>query len=100
MEVTENSNLPVVQVQVPNSEPAVAPVSVPMPNLKPSIPYPLRRNDERRREKANDQIEKFYEIFKDLSCQNRNNLEDALIPYCQKFCLNILRLNQKQRKIK
>ncbi|GKD54072.1 hypothetical protein Tco_1287459 [Tanacetum coccineum] len=45
---------PVVQVQpqVPNSEPAVAPVSAPMPNLKSSIPYPSRRNDERRREKA------------------------------------------------
>ncbi|GKB52004.1 hypothetical protein Tco_0902757 [Tanacetum coccineum] len=59
----------VVQVQphVPNSEPVVAPVSAPMPNLKPSISYPSRRNDERRREKANDQIEKFYEIFKDLS---------------------------------
>ncbi|GJS36698.1 reverse transcriptase domain-containing protein [Tanacetum coccineum] len=28
---------------------------------------PSRRNDERRREKANDQIEKFYEIFRDLS---------------------------------
>ncbi|GJR02745.1 hypothetical protein Tco_1504410 [Tanacetum coccineum] len=38
-----------------------------MPNLKPSIPYPSRRNDERRHEKANDQIEKFSEIFKDLS---------------------------------
>ncbi|GKF72167.1 hypothetical protein Tco_0208281, partial [Tanacetum coccineum] len=27
----------------------------------------LINNDERRREKANDQIEKFYEIFRDLS---------------------------------
>ncbi|GJT27710.1 hypothetical protein Tco_0907985 [Tanacetum coccineum] len=45
---------PVVQVQpyVPNSEPVVAPVSAPMPNSKPSIPYPSRRNDERRREKS------------------------------------------------
>ncbi|GKG48565.1 hypothetical protein Tco_0512712, partial [Tanacetum coccineum] len=59
---------PVVQDQsyVPNSEPVVAPVSAPMPKLKPTIPYPSRRNDERCREKANDQIEKFYEIFKDL----------------------------------
>ncbi|GKG31482.1 hypothetical protein Tco_0426432, partial [Tanacetum coccineum] len=32
--------------QVPNSEPVVAPVSAPMPNLKPSIPYPSRHNDE------------------------------------------------------
>ncbi|GJU43022.1 reverse transcriptase domain-containing protein [Tanacetum coccineum] len=69
----------VVQVkpQVPNSEPVVAPVSAPMPNLKLSIPYPSRRNDERRREKANDQIEKFYEIFKDLSFEI--SLTDALI---------------------
>ncbi|GJR05523.1 reverse transcriptase domain-containing protein [Tanacetum coccineum] len=66
-----------VQPQVPNSELVVAPVSAPMPNLKPSIPYPLRRNDERRREKANDQIEKFYEIFKDLSFEI--SLADALI---------------------
>ncbi|GJW12951.1 hypothetical protein Tco_1578778 [Tanacetum coccineum] len=66
-----------VQPQVLNSEPVVAPVSAPMPNLKPSIPYPSRRNDERRREKANDQIEKFYKIFKDLSF--KISLTDALI---------------------
>ncbi|GJS98958.1 reverse transcriptase domain-containing protein [Tanacetum coccineum] len=66
-----------VQPQVPNSEPVVAPVSAPMPNQKSSIPYPSRHNDERRREKANDQIEKFYEIFKDLSF--KISLTDALI---------------------
>ncbi|GJZ23513.1 hypothetical protein Tco_0560972 [Tanacetum coccineum] len=43
----------------------VAPVVTPIP--KASIPFPSRRNDERRKEKANDQIEKFYEIFRDLS---------------------------------
>ncbi|GJU33453.1 hypothetical protein Tco_1177042 [Tanacetum coccineum] len=42
-------------------------VSASMPNQKASIPFPSRRNDERRHEKANDQIEKFYEIFRDLS---------------------------------
>nr|GEW96269.1 reverse transcriptase domain-containing protein [Tanacetum cinerariifolium] len=62
-EGTKVINPPVVQ----NSEPVVAPVSAPMPNQKTSIPFPSRRNDERRREKANDQIEKFYEIFRDLS---------------------------------
>ncbi|GKA91888.1 reverse transcriptase domain-containing protein [Tanacetum coccineum] len=66
-----------VQPQVPNSKPVVAPVSAPMPNLKPSIPYPSRRNDERRREKANDQIEKLYKIFKDFSFEI--SLTDALI---------------------
>ncbi|GKF53441.1 reverse transcriptase domain-containing protein [Tanacetum coccineum] len=49
------------------SEPVNAPVSASRPNQKASIPFPSsRRNDERRREKANDQIEKFYEIFRDL----------------------------------
>ncbi|GKE92995.1 hypothetical protein Tco_1574090, partial [Tanacetum coccineum] len=69
----------VVQVQphVPNSEPVVTPVSALIPNPKQSIPYPSRRNDERRREKANNQIKKFYEIFKDLSFEI--SLTDALI---------------------
>ncbi|GJV85361.1 reverse transcriptase domain-containing protein [Tanacetum coccineum] len=72
---TKDVQPPVVQDQphVPNSEPVVAL----MPNLKPTIPYPSRRNDERRHEKANDQIEKFYEIFKDLSFEI--SLTDALI---------------------
>ncbi|GJY86106.1 hypothetical protein Tco_0500132 [Tanacetum coccineum] len=57
---TKDVQPPVVQVQprVPNSKPVVDPVSALMPNLKTSIPYPSRRNDEKRREKANDQIEK------------------------------------------
>nr|GFC17377.1 reverse transcriptase domain-containing protein [Tanacetum cinerariifolium] len=38
-----------------------------MPNLKPLIPYPLRRDTERCRDHANEQIEKFYEIFKEMS---------------------------------
>nr|GEU98424.1 reverse transcriptase domain-containing protein [Tanacetum cinerariifolium] len=49
------------------TEPVVAPVSAPMPNLKPSIPYPLRRDNERHHDQANEQIEKFYEIFKEIS---------------------------------
>nr|GEX41363.1 reverse transcriptase domain-containing protein [Tanacetum cinerariifolium] len=35
--------------QAPVSDPVVAPVSAPMPNLKPSIPYPSRRDNEKRR---------------------------------------------------
>nr|GFA45949.1 reverse transcriptase domain-containing protein [Tanacetum cinerariifolium] len=49
------------------TEPVVAPDSTPMPNLKPSIPYPSRRDNERRHDQANEQIEKFYEIFKEMS---------------------------------
>ncbi|GJX17394.1 hypothetical protein Tco_0218226 [Tanacetum coccineum] len=49
------------------SEPVNAPVSASMPNQKASIPFPSRRNDERRREKANDQIENSTKAFRDLS---------------------------------
>ncbi|GJU64707.1 reverse transcriptase domain-containing protein [Tanacetum coccineum] len=85
-----------VQPQVPNSEPVVAPVSAPMPNLKSSIPYPSRRNDERRREKANDQIEKFYEIFKDLSFEI--SLTDALI-LMPKFASTLKALIRNKEKL-
>ncbi|GJY06002.1 reverse transcriptase domain-containing protein [Tanacetum coccineum] len=64
--ITEDVQPP-VENQNPVSEPVVAPVSAPMPNPKPSIPYPSRQNDEKRRENANEQKEKFYEIFKDMS---------------------------------
>ncbi|GJZ14658.1 reverse transcriptase domain-containing protein [Tanacetum coccineum] len=49
-----------------NDVPVVAPISAPKPNPKPSIPYPSRLNDQNIREKANNQIEKFYQIFQDL----------------------------------
>ncbi|GJV87700.1 reverse transcriptase domain-containing protein [Tanacetum coccineum] len=58
------------------TEPDVAPVSAPMPNSKPSISYPSRRNDEKRHENVNEQKEKFYEIFKDMSFEI--NFVDAL----------------------
>ncbi|GJW53386.1 reverse transcriptase domain-containing protein [Tanacetum coccineum] len=59
------------------TEPVVAPVSAPMPNPKPSIPYPSRLNDQKIREKANNQIEKFYQIFQDLHF--KISFADALI---------------------
>nr|GEW77572.1 DNA-directed DNA polymerase [Tanacetum cinerariifolium] len=49
----------------------------PMPNLKSSIPYPSRRDNERRHDQANEQIKKFYEIFKDMSFEI--SFTDALI---------------------
>nr|GEZ03027.1 reverse transcriptase domain-containing protein [Tanacetum cinerariifolium] len=58
-------------------EPVVAPVSAPMPNLKTSIMYPSRRDNEKRRDQADEQIEKFYEIFKDMSFEI--SFTDALI---------------------
>nr|GEZ17001.1 DNA-directed DNA polymerase [Tanacetum cinerariifolium] len=70
---------PVVQpkTQTLISEHVVAPISVLMPNLKPSIPYPSRRDNERHRDQANKKIEKFYEIFKDMSFEI--SFTDALI---------------------
>nr|GEZ29636.1 reverse transcriptase domain-containing protein [Tanacetum cinerariifolium] len=65
------------KVMKQGTEPVVSPVSAPMPNLKPSTPYPSRRDNERRRDQANEQIEKFYEIFKDMSFEI--SFTDALI---------------------
>nr|GEZ28025.1 reverse transcriptase domain-containing protein [Tanacetum cinerariifolium] len=64
-------------VTSPISKPTIASVSASKPNLKASIPYPSRRNDERNLEKANNQIEKFYQIFKDMSFEI--SFVDALI---------------------
>nr|GEX46193.1 reverse transcriptase domain-containing protein [Tanacetum cinerariifolium] len=69
---TEDVQPPVVLTKslVLNSEPVNSPifepVASPKPNLKSSIPYPSRRNDERNCEKANNQIGKFYQIFQDM----------------------------------
>nr|GEU59117.1 reverse transcriptase domain-containing protein [Tanacetum cinerariifolium] len=41
-------------------------VSAPRPNQRPSIPYPSRLQDQKLRDKANDQREFFFQIFKDL----------------------------------
>nr|GEU63971.1 reverse transcriptase domain-containing protein [Tanacetum cinerariifolium] len=59
------------------SEPAIALVSASNPNPKALIPYPSRRNNERNHEKDNNQIEKFYHIFKDMSFEI--SFADALI---------------------
>nr|GEY06968.1 reverse transcriptase domain-containing protein [Tanacetum cinerariifolium] len=59
-------------VTSPISEPVIALISAPKPNPKTSIPYPSRRNNERNLEKANNQIEKFYQIFKDMKLVDRS----------------------------
>nr|GEU89201.1 reverse transcriptase domain-containing protein [Tanacetum cinerariifolium] len=64
-------------VTSPISEPVISPVIALKHNPKTSILYPSRRNDERNREKANNQIEKFYQIFKDMSFEI--SFADALI---------------------
>nr|GFB13167.1 reverse transcriptase domain-containing protein [Tanacetum cinerariifolium] len=92
---TAHGQPPVTQSETPVSEPIAAPVSTLMPNLKPSIPYPSRRDNERRRKQANEQIEKFYEIFKDMSFEI--SFTDALI-LMPKFAstLNVLIGNKEK----
>nr|GEY40082.1 reverse transcriptase domain-containing protein [Tanacetum cinerariifolium] len=61
-----NSSGSTAQVQPP-----VVPISIPEPDVprtqtKPTIPYPFRLNDQKLREKATNQMEKFFQIFHDL----------------------------------
>nr|GEW27360.1 reverse transcriptase domain-containing protein [Tanacetum cinerariifolium] len=65
------------RVVTPIIEPVPAPVSALKPNQKPSIPYPSRLHDQKLRDKANDQKEKFFQIFKDLDFNI--SFADALI---------------------
>ncbi|GKA22120.1 reverse transcriptase domain-containing protein [Tanacetum coccineum] len=78
------------------SKPVNALVSALMPNQKTSIPFPSRRNDERRREKANDQIKKFYKIFKDLSFEI--SFTDALM-LMPKFASTLKTLIRNKEKL-
>ncbi|GJS55301.1 reverse transcriptase domain-containing protein [Tanacetum coccineum] len=52
-------------------QPPVIPIPIPEPDVpktlpKPNIPYPSRLNDQKLREKATNQIEKFFQIFQDF----------------------------------
>ncbi|GJT45214.1 reverse transcriptase domain-containing protein [Tanacetum coccineum] len=52
-------------------QPLVIPIPIPEPDVlktlpKPNIPYPSRLNDQKLREKATNQMEKFFQIFQDL----------------------------------
>nr|GEX50214.1 reverse transcriptase domain-containing protein [Tanacetum cinerariifolium]GEX50244.1 reverse transcriptase domain-containing protein [Tanacetum cinerariifolium] len=85
---TTSSSLPLVveretnvtkdkPVVAPIIEPVVAPVSAQKPNQRPLIPYPSRFQDQKLRDKANDQREIFFQIFKDLNFNI--SFTDALI---------------------
>nr|GFA84606.1 reverse transcriptase domain-containing protein [Tanacetum cinerariifolium] len=80
----------------PISEPEIAPVSASKPNSKASIPYLSRRNDEMNRKKANNQIEKFYQIFKDMSFEI--SFADALI-LMPKFASTLKALSENKEKL-
>ncbi|GJS12805.1 reverse transcriptase domain-containing protein [Tanacetum coccineum] len=50
---------PVIPIPIPESD---VPKSLP----KPNIPYPSRRDDQKSRDKASNQMEKIFQIFQDL----------------------------------
>nr|GEV11081.1 reverse transcriptase domain-containing protein [Tanacetum cinerariifolium] len=64
-------------VVAPIIEPVVAPVSASKPNQRPLIPHPSRLHNQKLHDKANDQREKFFQIFKDLNFNI--SFTDALI---------------------
>nr|GFD11553.1 reverse transcriptase domain-containing protein [Tanacetum cinerariifolium] len=62
--VVQTESQPVV---APIIKPVAAPVSALKPNQRPLIPYPSRLHDQKLRDKAINQREKFFQIFKDLN---------------------------------
>nr|GEV98321.1 reverse transcriptase domain-containing protein [Tanacetum cinerariifolium] len=75
--ITESLILNSEPVISPIIEPVASPVSAPKPNQRPLIPYTSRLQDQKLRDKANDQREKFFQIFKDLNFNI--SFADALI---------------------
>nr|GFB03004.1 reverse transcriptase domain-containing protein [Tanacetum cinerariifolium] len=60
-----------------NQSPAPTPSTTPAPVKAVELSCPLRRENEKYRDQANEQIEKFYEIFKEMSFEI--SFMDALI---------------------
>nr|GEU82894.1 reverse transcriptase domain-containing protein [Tanacetum cinerariifolium] len=93
-----------VETQLSNFEPVVAPVveqveapiSAVKPYPKPSIPYLSRLNDQKLREKAHNQMDKFFQIFQDLNFNI--NFMDALI-LIPKFASTIKSLLTNKEKL-
>nr|GEX59114.1 reverse transcriptase domain-containing protein [Tanacetum cinerariifolium] len=90
------------ETEVPNSEPVVAPiiepVVAPVSAPKPSIPYPSRLHEQKLRDKANDQKDNFFQIFKDLNFNI--SFADALILMPKKSTLSsLLKMIQLHRKL-
>nr|GEV43562.1 retrovirus-related Pol polyprotein from transposon TNT 1-94 [Tanacetum cinerariifolium] len=77
-------------------EPVISPVSASRPNLRPSIPYPSRLQDQKLRDKANDQREKYFQVFKDLNFNI--SFADALI-FMPKFGPSIKSLLTNKDKL-
>nr|GEW74535.1 DNA-directed DNA polymerase [Tanacetum cinerariifolium] len=87
----EHSNCQGSTAQV---QPSVVPISIPELDVlrtqpKPTIPYPSRLNDQKLREKATNQMEKFFQIIHDLHFDI--SFADALL-WMPKFSSTIKKL--------
>nr|GEU33064.1 reverse transcriptase domain-containing protein [Tanacetum cinerariifolium] len=76
--------------EMTKDQPIVAPVNV-------LIPYPLRRDNERRHDQSNEKNEKFYEIFKEMSFEI--SFTDALI-LMPKFASTLKALIENKEKLR
>nr|GEV66452.1 reverse transcriptase domain-containing protein [Tanacetum cinerariifolium] len=100
-EETTNKEQPHCQGSTTYIQPSVVPIPIPKPNvlktqLKPNIPYPSRLNDQKLREKATNQMEKFFQIFHDFHFDI--SFADALI-LMPKFTSTIKRLLTNKGKL-
>ncbi|GJX45738.1 hypothetical protein Tco_0262414 [Tanacetum coccineum] len=65
---------PVIPISIPEPDvpktlPKTSPESEILNSLpKPNIPYPSRRDDQKSRDKASNQMEKIFQIFQDCAC--------------------------------
>nr|GEY06567.1 reverse transcriptase domain-containing protein [Tanacetum cinerariifolium] len=75
-EVTKDTVPPTNNGSTKDVQPSVVQIET-QPNPKTSIPYSSRLNDKKLREKANDQMDKFFQIFQDLNFNI--SFADALI---------------------
>ncbi|GJR23395.1 hypothetical protein Tco_0971922 [Tanacetum coccineum] len=94
----EQSNFQGSTAHIP---PPVNPIPIPEPDVlktlpKPNIPYPSRRNDQKSREKASNQMEKIFQIFQDLRFDI--SFADALL-LMPRFAPTIKSLHMNKEKL-
>nr|GEX45774.1 reverse transcriptase domain-containing protein [Tanacetum cinerariifolium] len=100
-EETTDKEQPHYQGSTAHIQPSIVPTPILEPNVpktqpKPNIPYPSRLNDQKLREKAINQMEKFFQIFHDLHFDI--SFADALL-LMPKFASTIKRLLTNKDKL-
>nr|GEZ43020.1 reverse transcriptase domain-containing protein [Tanacetum cinerariifolium] len=71
------------------SEPVVSPVSAPMPNLKPSIPYPSRRDNEKCRVQGMDDCLALADICASINLMPFSVWEALSLPKLTSTCMTL-----------